>query len=85
VYIKAVNTSPQQSLKTTITVTGVAVQPRGTIQTLNGASLQSANSFSSPDAVKVTAADVTAGPSFTVELKAHSVSVITLSVGAALR
>jgi hypothetical protein len=31
--------------------------------------------------VKVTAAGVTAGPSFTVDLPAHSVSVITLAAG----
>ena len=81
VYVKAVNTSPRQPLRTAITVTGVRVQPRGTIETLTAASLQAANSFSSPEAVKVTAAGVTAGPSFTVDLPAHSVSVITLAVG----
>jgi alpha-N-arabinofuranosidase len=81
VYVKAVNTSPRQPLRTTITVTGVPVQPRGTIETLTAGSLQAANSFSTPDVVKVTAADVTAGPSFTVDLPAHSVSVITLAVG----
>jgi hypothetical protein len=59
----------------------VPVQARGTIETLTAGSLQAANSFSNPDAVKVTAADVTAGPSFTVDLPAHSVSVITLAVG----
>jgi alpha-L-arabinofuranosidase len=81
VYVKAVNTSPAQSLRTTITVTGVPVQPRGTIETLTAESLQAANSFSNLDVVKVTAADVAAGPSFTVDLPAHSVSVITLAVG----
>lgn len=81
VYVKAVNTSPRQPLRTTITVTGVPVQPRATIETLTAGSLQAANSFSYPGAVKVTAADATAGPSFTVDLPAHSVSVITLAVG----
>jgi alpha-N-arabinofuranosidase len=81
VYVKAVNTSPRQPLRTTITVTGVPVQPRGTIKRLTAASLQAANSFANPEAVRVTAADVTAGPSFTVDLPAHSVSVITLAVG----
>jgi alpha-N-arabinofuranosidase len=81
VYLKAVNTSPRQPLRAAITVTGVPVQARGTIETLTAGSLQAANSFSNPDAVKVTAADVTAGPSFTVDLPAHSVSVITLAVG----
>ena len=79
VYVKAVNTSPQQSLRTTITVTGVAIQRRGTIETLTARSLQAANSFTDPEAVKVTSAEVAAGPSFTVDLPAHSVSVITLA------
>jgi alpha-N-arabinofuranosidase len=78
-YLKAVNTSPRQPLRTTITVTGVPVRPGGRIETLNADSLQAANSFSRPEAVKVTAADVIAGPSFTVVLPAHSVSVITLA------
>jgi alpha-L-arabinofuranosidase len=83
VYIKAVNTSPRQALRTTITVTGVAVQPRGTIETLTAGSLQAANSLSNPEVVKVTAADLTAGPSFRIDLPAHSVSVITLAAGGA--
>lgn len=82
-FVKAVNTSPGQSLRTTITVAGVPVLRRGRIETLTGASLQAANSFSAPDAVKVASAEVVAGPSFVVDLPAHSVSVITLAVGAA--
>jgi alpha-N-arabinofuranosidase len=81
VYVKAVNTSPRRALRTTITVTGVPVQPRGTMETLTAASLEAANSFSDPEAVRVTASDVAAGPSFTVDLPAHSVSVITLAAG----
>jgi alpha-L-arabinofuranosidase len=78
-FLKAVNTNPRQPLRTTITVTGVAVRPRGRTETLTAASLQAANSFSHPEAVKVTAADVAAAPTFTVDLPAHSVSVITLT------
>ena len=79
VYVKAVNTSPRQAMRTTITVTGVPIQPRGTIETLTAASLSAANSFSTPEAVRVTAARVTTAPSFAVDLPAHSVSVITLA------
>jgi alpha-L-arabinofuranosidase len=81
-YLKAVNTSRRQPLRTTITVTGVPVRSRGTIETLTAASLEAANSFANPEAVKVTASAVAAGPAFTVDLPAHSVSVITLAVGA---
>jgi alpha-N-arabinofuranosidase len=80
-YLKAVNTSPSQPLKTTITVTGASVESRGTIETLNADSLQVANTFANPQAAKVTAARLGAGATFTVELPAHSVSVITLPVG----
>src|SRR5207253_175552 len=73
VYVKAVNTSPRQAMRTTITVTGVPIQPRGTIETLTAASLSAANSFSTPEAVRVTAARVTTAPSFAVDLPAHSV------------
>ena len=77
-YLKAVNTSPRESLRTTIAVAGVSVQSRGRIETLTASSLEAANSFAEPDAVKVTNAEVAAGPSFSVDLPAHSVSVITL-------
>jgi alpha-L-arabinofuranosidase len=78
-YLKAVNTSPDQPLRTPFTVTGARVRPRGTIETLNAASRQAANSFSTPESVKVTAGSVTAGERFTIVLPAHSVSVITLT------
>jgi alpha-L-arabinofuranosidase len=77
-YIKAVNTSPRLALPTTITVTGMAVQARGRIATLTAASVQAANSFSNPDAVRIIPHDLAVGPRFTVTLPAHSVSVITL-------
>jgi alpha-N-arabinofuranosidase len=83
VYVKAVNTSPRQPLRTAITVTGASIRPHATMETLTAASLSAANSFSTPEAVKVTAAGVTAGPAFTVELPAHSVSVITLATTSA--
>src|SRR5439155_9544507 len=51
-YLKAVNTNPRQPLRTTITVTGVAVRPGGHIQTLTRPSLQPANSCSHPEAGK---------------------------------
>jgi alpha-L-arabinofuranosidase len=79
-YVKAVNTSPREPRRPTITVTGVPVHPRGTIEPLTAESLQAANSFSNPEAVKVTAADLTAGPSLTVDLPAHSVLVVMLAI-----
>jgi alpha-L-arabinofuranosidase len=77
--LTAVNTSHEHALATTFSVAGLAVEPRATVATLTAPSLQAANSFATPDAVKVTRSDVVAGASFTVKLPPHSVSVITLS------
>ena len=71
-YLKAVHTSPSQALKTTITVTGASVPSRGTIETLNADSLQVANTFANPQAVRVTAAS--APGDLHGRLPAHSVS-----------
>ncbi|HEX8136775.1 MAG TPA: alpha-L-arabinofuranosidase C-terminal domain-containing protein [Pyrinomonadaceae bacterium] len=81
IYIKAVNTNPGAALRTSITVKGVAgLRPQAEIETLTAASLSAFNSFTTPDAVGVRSKSITAGPSFTVELPKHSVSVITLNV-----
>src|SRR5207247_919908 len=39
VYVKAVNTSPRQAMRTPITVSGAPITPRGPIETLAAASL----------------------------------------------
>jgi alpha-N-arabinofuranosidase len=78
VYVKAVNTSHEQALATTISVRGLDVEPRATLATLTAASLQAANSFSTPDAVSVTRSEIPAGARFTVKFPPHSVSVVTL-------
>jgi alpha-N-arabinofuranosidase len=78
VFLKAVNTNRQQALATTVSLKGVDVDPRATLATLTAPSLKAVNSFATPDAVKVTHSEIAAGPSFTVRLPAHSVSVITL-------
>lgn len=78
--VKAVNTSRDQVLRTAFTVQGASVGAQGTMETVTGASLEAANSFRTPDAVSVRSATIGAGPSFTVELPPHSVSVIVLPV-----
>jgi len=81
IYIKAVNTNPGAALRTSITVKGVAgLRPQAEIETLTAASLSAFNSFTTPDAVGVRSHSITAGPSFTVELPKHSITVITLNV-----
>lgn len=81
IYIKAVNTNPGASLRTSVTVKGVtAIAPQAEMKTVTAPSLTTFNSFAAPDAVGVHNRTLDAGPSFTVELPKHSVSVITLNL-----
>jgi alpha-L-arabinofuranosidase len=79
-FIKAVNTDFARSLRTAIEIKGAKPHALARMETLNAASLDVANSFSTPDAVAIQRKDIPAGSSFTVELPEHSVSVITLDV-----
>jgi len=80
IFIKAVNTDPANPVNTKVSLTAVAIAHRAKIETLNSDSLTTANDFSHPDAVHVTAREIESGPAFTINLPAHSVSVITLEV-----
>lgn len=82
IFIKAVNTDPENAVDTRISLRGVAIASRAQIETLSSDSLTTANDFLHPDAVRVTARQigVGSGPSFTVTLPEHSVSLITLEV-----
>jgi alpha-N-arabinofuranosidase len=82
-FVKAVNTSRDRALTTTVTVAGAAVDASGSMQTLTGDSLEAANSFRTPDAVTVRTASFRSGPRFTVDLPPHSVSVLTLPLSRA--
>jgi len=77
-FVKAVNTSRDRTLKTTIAVNGAAVSAGGSMRTVTADSLEAANSFRTPDAVTVRSGAVAGGRTFTVDLPAHSVSVLTL-------
>jgi len=80
IFIKAVNTDPSTAISTNISLTAVHVSRQAQIETVNGESLDTSNDFSHPDAVRIVTSKIAAGPSFTVTLPAHSVSVITLDV-----
>jgi alpha-N-arabinofuranosidase len=79
-FIKVVNTDPARDLRTTIEVSGAEIGSQATMETINGDTLQSANSFDEPEAVSLHERHVAAGRSFVVNLPRHSVSVITLDV-----
>jgi alpha-L-arabinofuranosidase len=56
---------------------------RAQVHTLTAPTLQTANSFATPDAVSVTTRTVAAGRDFTVDLPRHSVNVLVLERTAA--
>jgi alpha-N-arabinofuranosidase len=80
VFIKAVNTDPVRSLSTQVQISGLKVARRAQLEGVTAATLTAANSFSTPDSVSTTQSQIEAGSTFEVELAAHSVSVITLTV-----
>jgi alpha-N-arabinofuranosidase len=77
-FVKAVNTSRDRALKTSVSVTGASVGADGSLQTITGDTFEAANSFRTPDAVTVRTSAVRGGTTFTVDLPPHSVSVLTL-------
>jgi alpha-N-arabinofuranosidase len=80
IFVKAVNTSRDRTLKTAVTVTGAAAGRDGSLHTVAGDSLEAANSFRTPNAVSVGRRSIDTGASFTVDLPPHSVSVISVPI-----
>ena len=78
--VKAVNTDLTGALVTTIDIKGAHVRPRGEVVTINGATLESYNSFATPEAVRLTRKQFAAGSTFEVSLPPHSVNVLKLQV-----
>jgi alpha-N-arabinofuranosidase len=80
IFVKAVNTDLTRAMVTTINVRDVHVKPQGELATVNGATLESHNSFATPGAVRLTRKHVAAGSNFAITLPPHSVSVLKLQV-----
>lgn len=80
IFIKAVNTDLTRPISVKINLTGVEVAQGAEVETLSADSLTAANSFSTPDAVTIKRAQISAGRGFVIELPKHSVSVITLQL-----
>jgi alpha-L-arabinofuranosidase len=70
------------TLKTTISVTGAAPGPEAAVHTVTGDTLEAANSFRTPDAVRVRTAPLRGGGRFALDLPPHSVSVLVLPLAA---
>ena len=78
IFIKAVNTDPQNALRTKIFVEGATISPAGVMQVLTAERIDTANTFSAPDLVRVREQRIKTQKEFAIELPRHSVVVITL-------
>ncbi len=80
ISIKAVNTDQSRELVTRITFSGTGISPLGELATINASSAEVANSFGTPEAIKITRNQITASTNFEVTLPRQSVSVLTVTM-----
>ena len=79
-YIKVINTDPASPVTTRIDLRSVHVDPEATWHVITAGSLETHNSFATPDAIRPRREAIPAGDSFHVSLPPHSVSLIILRV-----
>ena len=79
-YIKVVNTEPTSAIATRIDLRGVDVGPEADWHVITAESLQTHNTFATPDAIRPHREVIQAGGSFQVSLPPRSVSVIVLRI-----
>jgi len=82
VYVKVVNTAPTSSLTAAVEVRGLDLDPQAEWHVLTAPTLDTHNSFATPDAVSPRRDVIPAGRRFDVSLPPRSVSVIVLRVAA---
>ena len=79
IYVKVVNTSPTSAVDTEIDLRGVDVRPEGEWHVLTAPSVETHNSFATPDAVRPRRDVLEGGPALPRSpLPPRSVSVIVL-------
>ncbi len=76
--LKAVNTSLDTAVRVQVSFVDGQPPARATQYTLTAPTLQTANSFATPNAVSVRTSQLSAGRAFTVDLPRHSIAVIVL-------
>ncbi len=79
-YLKVVNTDPTNTATTRVDLRNVHVDPEAAWHVITAESLETHNSFATPDAVRPRREVLPAGDSFRVSLPPHSVSVIILRI-----
>jgi len=80
IVLKVVNTEPARSVGASFLLRGVAVASEAEWHLLTAPSLETHNSFATPDAIRPRRETLAAGGSFEVSLPPRSVSVIVLRV-----
>ena len=80
IFLKTVNTDLEHPVTAHISVHGAQVSPNAVVERVTADSLSAVNSFATPDAVRISHESVKAGNSFVLDMPAHSVAVVTLSV-----
>jgi alpha-N-arabinofuranosidase len=80
IYVKAVNSDLEYSVAARIRVRGAQISSDAIVERVTAESLAAVNGFATPDAVKITRDSIEAVPSFSLQLPAHSVAVLTLRV-----
>jgi alpha-N-arabinofuranosidase len=80
VYVKVINTAPASAVNTRIELRGVDVHPEADWHVITAESLETRNSFATPDAIRPRRGVLRAGGRFEVPLPPHSLSVIVLRV-----
>jgi alpha-N-arabinofuranosidase len=83
IYVKAVNTSPTSAVDTEIDLRGVDVRAEAEWHLLTAPTVETHNSFATPDAVHPRRDAVKAGRSWRLSVPPRSVSVIVLRVAVA--
>jgi alpha-L-arabinofuranosidase len=82
-YLKVVNTAPTDAVPTRMELRGTSVLPEGEWHVITADSLDTHNSFVTPDAIRPRRESIQAGDRFQVTLPPRSVSVMVMRVKAA--
>jgi alpha-N-arabinofuranosidase len=80
IYVKVINTAPTSAVTTRIDLRGAEVAPEAAWLLITSESLETRNSFATPDAIRPRREVIRAGGSFQVSLPPHSVSVMILRI-----
>jgi len=80
IFIKVVNTDPAKSIRTTISLNGIKVQPRGEMFTVQSKTPHAFNSFRTPRAISIQHTSLSNVRNSIITLARQSVSVIVLDV-----